>query len=221
MTNFAAARHNMVESQLRTNKVTNTAIIEAFEAVPRELFVPKSYRGIAYLDEDLPIGDGRHLMEPLVLARLLQEARIAATDAVLDIGCATGYSTVVLARLAASVLGLEAVEPMVDEANRLLTELNCDNAAVIQGALPEGYAKQAPYNVIVLNGAVETIPAALVDQLAEGGRLVAVLREPGQIAGVGRAVIVSKTGGVASRRVLFDAATPLLPGFAKELGFVF
>ena len=87
--------------------------------------------------------------------------------------------------------------------------------------MPEGYAKQAPYNVIVLNGAVETIPAMLVDQLAEGGRLVAVLREPGQIAGVGRAVIVTMTGGVASRRVLFDAATPLLPGFAKELGFVF
>lgn len=221
MTNFAAARHNMVESQLRTNKVTNMAIIEAFEAVPRELFVPKPYRGIAYLDEDLPIGEGRHLMEPLVLARLMQEARITDTDAVLDIGCATGYSTAILARLSASVLGLEAVETMVDEANRLLTELNCDNAAVIHGPMHEGYAKQAPYNVIVLNGAVETIPPILLDQLAEGGRLVTVLREPGQIAGVGRAVIVTRIGGVVSRRVLFDAATPLLPGFAKELGFVF
>lgn len=221
MTNFAAARHNMVDSQLRTNKVTNVDIIEAFEAVPRELFVPKPYRGIAYLDVDLPIGEQRHLMEPLVLARLLQEARLTPGDAVLDVGCATGYSTAILARLSASVLGVDAVEAMVDEANRLLTELNCDNAAVIHGTMQDGYARQAPYNVILLNGAVETIPDTLIEQLAEGGRLLAVLREPGQLAGVGRALIVTKTDGVASRRVLFDASTPPLPGFARELGFVF
>ncbi|KZD07680.1 protein-L-isoaspartate O-methyltransferase family protein [Oceanibaculum pacificum] len=226
MTNFAIARRNMVESQLRTNKLTSTALIEAFSSVPRELFVPKAYRGLAYIDEDLAIGGGRYLMEPVVLARLLQEARIAPEDSVLDIGCATGYSTAIIARLAGSVLGLDDNPDFAEEANRILTDLGADNAAAVDGAMLGGYPQQAPYNVIVLNGAVDSVPPTLVEQLSEGGRLVAVIRQPSEgvgrdVVGVGRATIVTKNAGAVAHRVLFDAATPMLPGFAREPGFAF
>lgn len=225
MTNFAIARRNMVESQLRTNKLTSPALIEAFSAVPREAFVPKPYRGLAYIDEDLAIGGGRYLMEPVVLARLLQEAQIAMDDMVLDIGCATGYSTAIIARLAASVLGLDENPDFVEEANRLLTDQGADNAAAVDGVMVEGYPQQGPYDVIVLNGTVEAVPPALLAQLNDGGRLLAVIRDtvPGASpeAGIGHATILTKTDGVVSHRVLFDAATPPLPGFAREPGFAF
>ena len=218
MTDYAVARHNMVEGQIRTNRVTDPALVAALDAVPREAFVPKSMQAIAYVDEDLAIGQGRHLMEPLVLARLLQAADVTPSDAVLDIGCATGYSTAVIARIAGSVVGVESDARFVAEANRRLGELSMDNAAVVQGELTRGYAKQAPYNVIVLNGAIGRVPRDIADQLVEGGRLVAVMRDEG---GIGRATLMTRVGGTLSSRIIFDAATPDLPGFAREPGFVF
>lgn len=218
MTDYAVARHNMVEGQIRTNRVTDPALVSALAAVPREAFVPKSMQAIAYVDEDLSIGQGRHLMEPLVLARLLQVAEVTPSDAVLDIGCATGYSTAVIARIAGSVVGVESDARLVAEANQRLGELGMDNAAVVQGELTRGYAKQAPYNVIVLNGAIGGVPREIADQLVEGGRLVAVVRDDG---GIGRATLMARAGGTLSSRIIFDAATPDLPGFAREPGFVF
>ncbi len=218
MVDFAAARLNMVESQIRTNKVTDVRIIEAFEAVPRERFVAEAQRGIAYVDEDLEISPGRYLMEPMVLARLLQATGPGPQDMVLDVGCATGYSTAVLAGLAETVVGLDSDHGMVDSANATLNALDLDNAVVVEGALESGYAKQAPYNVILLQGAVSEVPAALKAQLAEGGRLAAVLVDE---AGIGRATLIERRGEVYSARMLFDAATPTLPGFQREVGFVF
>lgn len=218
MTDYAVARHNMVEGQIRTNRVTDPALVAALDAVPREAFVPKSMQAIAYVDEDLAIGQGRHLMEPLVLARLLQAADVTPSDAVLDIGCATGYSTAVIARIAGSVVGVESDARFVAKANQRLGELSMDNAAVVQGELTRGYAKQAPYNVIVLNGAIGRVPRDIADQLVEGGRLVAVMRDEG---GIGRATLMTRVGGTLSSRIIFDAATPDLPGFAREPGFVF
>lgn len=218
MTDYAVARHNMVEGQIRTNRVTTPALVAALGAVPREAFVPKSMQSIAYVDEDLAIGRGRYLMEPLVLARLLQAADIGSSDAVLDIGCATGYSTAVIARIAGSVVGVESDPKLVAEANQRLGELGMDNAAVVQGELSRGYAKQAPYNVIVLNGAAGHVPREVADQLVEGGRLVAVVRDEG---GIGRATLMTRVGGTLSSRIIFDAATPDLPGFARAPGFVF
>lgn len=218
MTDFAAARLNMVESQIRTNKVTDPRIVEAFETVPREVFVGEAKRGIAYVDEDLEVAPGRYLMEPMVLARLLQAAMPKPGDMALDIGCATGYSTAVLAQLAETVVGLESERALMDAANRTLNALDVDNAVVVEGTLTAGYQKQAPYDVIVFQGAVCEIPDDVKRQLADGGRLVAVVTDA---ADIGRGTLVQRAGDSFSSRTLFDAATPLLPGFAREAGFVF
>lgn len=218
MIDYTAARLNMVESQLRTNRVTDVALLEAFEQVPRELFVPEELRGVAYVDEDLAVGHGRYLMEPRVLARLLQAARPEPQDIVLDIGCGTGYATVILARLSATVVALEDGGGLAARANEVLGELEVDNAVVVEGPLNEGYAKQAPFNVIVVNGAVAEVPSVISGQLAEAGRLVTVVRNS---AGMGRAILMQHIGGVVSSRTLFDAAVPVLPGFEVEPGFVF
>lgn len=208
----------MVESQIRTNKVTDQRVIAAFEAVPRELFVDEAKRGIAYIDEDLEVAPGRYLMEPMVLARLLQAAAPRPGDIALDIGCASGYSTAVLAQLVETVVGVESDRALRDEANRTLNALDADNAVVVEGELDAGYQKQAPYDVIVFQGAVSAVPDVVKRQLSDGGRLVAVVCDEG---GIGRATLMQRSGDGFSARILFDAGTPLLPGFAREAGFVF
>lgn len=218
MTDFAAARLNMVESQIRTNKVTDPRIVEAFESVPRELFVDEAKRGFAYIDEDLEVGAGRYLMEPMVLARLLQAAAPRPGDMALDIGCATGYSTAILARLVETVVAVEGDRALVETANRTLNDLDVDNAVVVEAPLTAGYQKQAPYDVILFQGAVCEVPEVIERQLSDGGRLVAVVCDAG---GIGRGTLIQRSGDSFSTRALFDAATPLLPGFAREPGFVF
>lgn len=208
----------MVDSQIRTNRVTDPRIVSAFETVPREAFVGEARRSIAYVDEDLEVAPGRYLMEPMVLARLVQAADPQPHDIALDIGCATGYSTAVLARLAQTVVGLESDRALLDAANRTLNALDVDNAVVVEGPLEAGYQKQGPYDVIVFQGAVCEVPEAVKRQLAEGGRLAAVVIDGG---GIGRGMLLQRAGDSFSRRMLFDAATPLLPGFAREAGFVF
>ena len=218
MVNYAAARQNMVECQLRTNKVTDAGLLDAFGSVPRELFVPAPLRGIAYVDEHIALDNGRFVMAPMILARMLQAARPEPDEIALDLGCATGYTTAVLSRLAATVVALEGDTGLAGEANRTLSELEIDNAVVVEGPLTAGYPRQAPYNVIVVGGAVAEIPPAISGQLADGGRLVAVVKES---ASVGRAILVRRRGGVTANRILFDAAAPLLPGFEAEPGFAF
>ena len=149
---FAAARRSMVESQLRTNKVTDLRVLEGFSSVPREDFVAKAVRGVAYLDEDIDLGGGRFLTEALVLARMIQAAAIGAGDIVLEIGGATGYGTAILARLAATVVALESDSQRSARAGAALSELTIDNVVAIEGPLPQGYPEQAPYNVILING---------------------------------------------------------------------
>lgn len=214
---FSAARRNMVDGQVRTNKVTDEAVIEALRQVPREIFVPEPFRGIAYVDEDLPLDGDRYLVEPMVFARLLQVAAIRPTDIVLDLGCGPGYSTAVTARLANTVVALESDGALLGQAQRNLGRLGVDNTVVVEGPLEKGWPPQSPYNVIVLGGAVAYVPDQVLDQLAEGGRLVGVVAGEG----VGRAVIHSRRGGTISSRTLFDATIPLLPGFAPEPSFVF
>ncbi len=216
---YALARLNMVESQIRTNKVTDPGVVGAFEGVPRENFVPKSKRGIAYADEALDIGSGRYLLEPMVLARLIQAASPLPGDVALDVACGTGYATALLSRLVSTVVGVDDAADLVERGNGILSELEIDNAALVVGPLGVGYAKQAPYNVILVNGAVETLPEALFDQLADGGRLVTV--EGGTVVGPGVAVLHQKLGGHVGKRILFDAGTPMLQGFKRVPSFVF
>ncbi|MEQ9811796.1 MAG: protein-L-isoaspartate O-methyltransferase [Azospirillaceae bacterium] len=218
MTDYATARANMVDGQIRTNRVTDAALIAAFREIPRELFVPKAVRGIAYVDEDIPLGHGRFLMEPMIFARLLQEARIGQGDVVLDIGCTRGYSTAIIARVADTVVAVETRKDLANEATKNLAELGVDNAAIVEGTLEEGYPSQAPYDVIVIEGGVSAVPDRLFRQLGDGGRLVTVVRQPGA---VGRAVLYLKTGDTISHRILFDANTPILPGFEPVPEFEF
>ncbi len=217
MSDSSTSRLNMVNSQILTNKVTDQAVSDALLAVPRERFVPKNMTGVAYVDEDLQIGQGRFLLEPMIFARMIQAAEISTADLVLDLGCASGYSSAVLARLAGTVVGLEEAEDLVREGNKILNDLDIENAAIIAGRLCDGLAKQGPYDLIFMNGAVPGPPETLFEQLSENGRLITVERS----AQIGRAVLYRRIEGAIVRRELFDAQTYLLPGFEAESGFQF
>ncbi len=214
---YASARRNMVDGQLRTNRVTDPGVIAAFESLPRERFVPEGARGHAYIDEDLQLGEGRWLMEPMVLARLLQAADIDAGASVLVVGAGTGYAAALIAQIASGVVALEENTSLAAQAEALFEELEIDNAVVVTGSLREGYAAQAPYDVILIDGGVEEVPPALSEQLVEGGRLVTVVRET---PSMGRARLFRKNGTFSSR-ILFDAATPVIESLRKARSFVF
>lgn len=215
---FAAARMNMVASQIVTNRVADARIIDAIAGIPRELFVAKPLRCQAYADGNLALGGGRSLMEPLALARLIQAAGIGADDIVLNIGDATGYTTAVLARLAQTVVSLECEAEWATRSTAALTEFGIDNVAVVQGALAEGFPAQAPYDVIVVSGAVAEIPAKLCQQLVNGGRLMAIVSTG---KGMGTGTLVVRAGDSFGRRPVFNAAVPLLPGFEPKPRFAF
>ncbi|EME71872.1 protein-L-isoaspartate carboxylmethyltransferase [Paramagnetospirillum caucaseum] len=216
---YAGARFNMVENQIRTNKVHDLQVAGAISSTPREAFLPKSMRGFAYVDEDVAIGGGRFLIEPLVLARLLETASVQPADVVLSIGDATGWASAVLAKLASTVVALESDADLAGRATQALSDQGIDNVAYVAGDLAAGYPAQAPYDVIVYVGAVGEIPAGLCRQLSDGGRLVAVVDPSGK--GAGKLVQVVRVGDTFGRRPLFDGATPYLPGMAPKPGFVF
>jgi len=218
MSDFAAQRLNMLESQLRPNLITDPDLLAAMGELPRELFLPKRLRGIAYVDEDIPLGGGRCLMEPLVLARLIQLAGVSKTESALDVACGPGYSTAVLSRLCHHVIGLESDHELVLEAGRRLRDLGIRNASVVEGPLAAVHGARAPYDVILLGGTVEEIPSSITDQLAENGRLVTVVRREGD---VGHVTLVSKRAGTLVSRAGHDAATLPLAGFARPKQFVF
>jgi protein-L-isoaspartate(D-aspartate) O-methyltransferase len=217
MSEYAKIRTNMVESQLRTNKVTDPALLDAFLAVSREDFVPPALKGIAYIDDDLPLGGGRYLLEPLVLARLIQAAAIRPGDIVLDIGCATGYASAIAARLAKSVVAIESEPLLLMQARANLAARR--NVSVYEQRLDRGYGERAPYDVVLIGGAIGEVAPAILDQLAEGGRLVTVIEtRPGQL---GEAVLLQRGPTGLSRRVLFEAGVQTLPGLRPEPSFAF
>ena len=217
MPDFLMQRLNMVESQVRTNDVTDVRIQHAMRQVPREQFVPSAKRGVAYADAAIEVVRGRYLLEPRTFAKLLQLAEIQPDDAVLDVGCATGYSTAVIALIARLVTGLEQDADLVRAASENLAQTGMTNAAIVQGSLVEGARATAPYQVIFINGAVEMVPDSLLGQLAEGGRLVAVIKS-GELS---RATLYLKEHGRVGHRTAFDASAPLLAGFRETVGFVF
>ncbi|MBZ9882252.1 protein-L-isoaspartate O-methyltransferase [Mesorhizobium sp. CA10] len=220
---FSERRVKMVDGQIRTTDVTSGPLIEAMLSVPREAFVGAGQQDLAYIDEDIRISDGangsgaRYLMEPSPLAKLLQLAEIDASDSVLDVGCGTGYSAALLSRLARSVVALESDAALAEAAKSTLSSLGCQNVTVVTGPLPQGQAAKGPYNVIFIGGSVEEVPQALLDQLAEDGRLVAV--EGRGNSGVARLFV--KAGGVVTGRRAFNAAIKPLPGFERAHAFEF
>lgn len=220
MTDFELQRRNMVESQVRPSDVTDRRVISAMLEIPREQFVPEAMRTLAYGDGAVSIvapadRSGRALMAPRTLAKLVDLARIERKDIVLDVGAGTGYSSALLARLAETVVGLEADAGLAGAATRNLNALSVDNAAIVQGPLTEGWRDVAPYAAIILQGSVDAVPQTLLAQLAEGGRLVAIVNE----GPVGRARIWRRRGDAYDVREAFDASAPLLPGFAAAPAF--
>jgi len=221
--NFSLARANMVESQLRPNQVTDQRLLEVMGALPREIFVPSSLVGVAYLDESIPLISGRSLLQPMVLARLIQAAEIKPTDRILDLAPATGYSTLVLVSLAGSVVAVEPDALLNKEATNNVAEYASGKVQILAGAPVEGCGSHAPFDVIFINGSIEFLPKILLDQLAEGGRLVAVMRDYGStpFAHTGQGRLYRKTKGKMSWTSLFDANIPPAPGFTLVRGFEF
>ena len=217
MADYAALRFNMVEAQVRTNDVTETRIHDAMREVPRERFVPTARRALAYADVPVEVANGRYMLDPRSFAKMLQLADFAGTENVLDVACGTGYSTVVLARLAKHVVGLEQDADLVRIASDLVPQVGAINATVVQGGLTEGFAGKAPYDVIMINGAIEQVPESLTRQLTEGGRLVAIVQDGPR----GRGQIFVREHGGISGRAAFEATVPALTGFRKVVGFVF
>jgi protein-L-isoaspartate(D-aspartate) O-methyltransferase len=216
------ARINMVENQLRPNKVTEERVIDAFLRLRRELFVPPALRGVAYIDEDLRIAPGiapgRFLMEPMLAARLVQALTAQPRDNALVVGAGVGYEAAVLALLARGVVALEENPELARLGRSALVDHGIAAVTYVEAPLRPGHRQRAPYDAILFGGAVAEAPVEILDQLAEGGRLAVVLRQRGC---VGRATLITRTGGVLAQRVIFDAATPLLPGFEEKPGFVF
>ncbi len=217
MTDYATQRTNMVASQLRTTDVGDRGIQAVMAAVPREPFLPQARRSMAYCDRPVEVAHGRYLLDPRSFGKLLMLAEIRPTDSVLDVGCATGYSAVVLARLAKSVIALEQDADLVRLASELVPAAGAANATVVQGALIDGFKSKAPYDVIVVEGGIEQQPDVLCSQLGEGGRLVAVI----QNGESGCAHLFVREKGHIGSRPGFDATVPVLAGFRKKVRFVF
>ena len=215
MSDFASRRVMMVDTQVRPSDVTKFPIIDAMLSVPRELYVPDDRREAAYVGENLEIGSGRVMLEARTLAKLLDALDIQPDELVLDLGCGLGYSAAVIAWLADTVVAVEEDAALAADAQRLLSEEGVDNALVIAWPLAAGAAKHAPYDVITVQGGVETLPEALLAQVKDGGRIGAVFMD----GVLGTAMIGFKIEGGVSWRPVFNATAPVLDGFRKARGF--
>jgi protein-L-isoaspartate(D-aspartate) O-methyltransferase len=221
MSGFSTARQKMVDGQVRPSDVTDSRILDAMLAVPREAFVPAKQRALAYLDLDLDVSEGasakRFLIKPVVTAKMLQAAEIKQGDNVLVVGCATGYAAAIIAKLAGQVTATESDPALAAKAGDILAGLGLANVTVRMAAAAEGDPANAPYDAIVINGATEIVPDRLYGQLKEGGRLVGVFATTQPQ----RATIVTRSHGDFGNRALFDAAVPVLPGLERVAAFVF
>jgi protein-L-isoaspartate(D-aspartate) O-methyltransferase len=217
MPDFTAARRAMVDGQIRVNDVTDLRLVQAFLDVPREAFVPADRLAMAYLDMDLDIAPGRALMKPMVLAKLLQAAEVPADGLILDIGPGTGYTTALLNRLAGAVVAVEEDGGLARSLAATLDRLGEAPLDLVVDSHGRGAPKNAPYDVILIAGAVEVVPESLTAQLAEGGRLATIVGTGRS----GRATIFRRTGNDISSRVVFDAAARPMPGFGRTPAFVF
>ncbi|GAW33662.1 protein-L-isoaspartate O-methyltransferase [Roseovarius sp. A-2] len=215
MTDYAARRTVMVDTQVRPSDVTKFPIIDAMLGVPREAFVPQRLREAAYLGENLDLGEGRVMLDPRTLAKMLDALDIEGDDLVLDIGPAFGYSSAVIARMAEAVVGVERDAAVVEEAQRMLVEQGADNVIMQQGNLADGAPDHGPYDVILLQGAVEHLPEAITGQLKEGGRIACIFMD----GTLGVVRIGYKIDGHVNWRYAFNAGAPVLPGFERRAAF--
>ena len=215
MADFAQRRITMVDTQVRPSDVTSFQVLDAMLSVPRELFVPPEQRDAAYAGTHLGLGHRRVVLAPRTMAKLLQAADVQPDELVLDVGAGLGYSSALAACMAEAVIALEEDADLAREAERALSEASADNVAVINGALVDGASKHGPYDVVLIEGAVQDIPDALFDQLKLGGRMVAIFVK----GALGTARVGYKDRQGVSWRFAFNAAAPVLPGFEKQREF--
>lgn len=215
MQDFATRRSLMVDTQVRPNDVTKFPIIEAMLAIPREDFVPAARREAAYVGENLTVAPGRIILEPRNFAKMLDGLDVQPTDLVLDLGCGLGYSAAVIARMAEAVVAVEEGD-LATLAEATLSQAGVDNVAVVQGIISDGSAKHGPYDVVMVEGGVETVPQSILDQIKEGGRIAAIFME----GALGTVRIGRKIDGVVGWRDIFNASAPVLSGFAATREFV-
>ncbi|SIQ81825.1 protein-L-isoaspartate(D-aspartate) O-methyltransferase [Rhizobium sp. RU35A] len=217
MMDYEAARIKMVDNQVRTTDVTSHSVLRAFLTVPREAFVPEKAKALAYIDEDIEVAPGRYVMEASPLAKLLQLAAVTKDDVVLEVGCGTGYATALLSQIASAVVAVESDAGLAAKATETLAALGCDNVAVVTGPMEAGYAAEAPYDLIFINGSVEEVGQTLFGQLRDGGRLVTVVG----YGNASTARVYRKENGVLSEAAFFNTSVKPLPGFRKAKEFVF
>lgn len=217
MTDFDASRTMMVDTQIRPSDVTKFPIIDSMLTVEREAFVPASKKDVAYADGSIDLGDGRYLLEPRSLAKMLDALDIQKEELVLDIGCGMGYSSAVMSRIGEAVVAVEQSDALAREAQAVLSQQSADNVAVIVGDLAEGVAQHGPYDVIAIQGGVAQIPQAVQDQLKEGGRIAAIFMD----GALGECRIGYKSQGKLTWRMSFNATAPILDGFGAETAFQF
>jgi len=217
MTDYAARRTVMVDTQVRPSDVTKFPIIDAMLDVPREAFVPRHLREAAYMGENIDLGGGRVILEPRTLAKLLDSLDIRSSELVLDVGSALGYSAAVIARMAEAVVAVEEDGDMANEAQGLLSEHGADNVIVHHGPLAEGAPEHGPYDVIVVEGGVGDLPQTLIEQVKQGGRIACLFME----GALGAVRIGYKIDGDISWRYAFNAGAPVLPGFERYKVFTF
>ncbi|MCR9158427.1 MAG: protein-L-isoaspartate O-methyltransferase [Rhodobacteraceae bacterium] len=215
MTDFAARRTMMVDTQVRPSDVTKFPIIDAMLSVPRELFVPREQAEAAYISENVPIAPGRVVLEPRTLGKLLDAINIEGNELVLDIGAGYGYSSALVARMAEAVIAVEEDETLASEAQTMLAEQGADNVVLHTGPLADGAAQHGPYDAILIQGGVEQIPDSLLDQLKEGGRIGCLFME----GALGVVRIGYKIDGDVTWRFAFNATAPVVPGFEKAAAF--
>lgn len=215
MTDYSARRKAMVDGHVRPADVTKYPIIAAMLDVPREAYVPDQMRDLAYVGEHLALGGGRVVLDPRVFAKLLDALDIGPRDLVLDIGPSLGYSSAVIGRMAEAVVAVEEDAAMATEAQAALAEHNADNVAVVEAPLAIGAPQQGPYDAILIEGGVEQVPQAILDQIKDGGRIAAIFME----GALGEARVGYRTGGRVSWRFAFNATAPLLPGYLAERVF--
>lgn len=216
MSDFATLREVMVDTQIRPSDVTKFPVLDAMLKIPRELFVPRDKREVAYIGESVPLGNGRVVMDPRTLAKLLDALDVTQDELVLDIGSGLGYSSAILSRLAEAVVALEDDATRVAESEEALQEMGLDNVCVLEGVLQEGAAQHGPYDVILIQGAVEVIPQPIVDQLKDGGRIGVIFANGMH----GEARIGYKLDGRLTWRFAFNAVLPRLEGFRKAKEFI-
>ncbi|MTI17289.1 protein-L-isoaspartate O-methyltransferase [Rhodobacteraceae bacterium RKSG542] len=219
MVDFSQSRKKMVDNQLRPNDITDRRILQAMGEIPRERFVPESFRSLAYIDEDLPVvaDRSRNIPKPHIFGRMVQLAQIKSTDVVLFVGATAGYGVSVVSKLCDSVVGIDEDEELVNSATETLVDLGIENAAVVHAAHKSGYPADAPYDVIFINGAIDGVPESLLGQLKDEGRLVVVEG----LGGAGVAMLYQKNGEAVTGRFGFNANAPRLPGFEQPVTFNF